>query len=74
MKAGEIHEWEALYRLAVKETALDASNVAGLQASSALETGEHALKLCGFRMYQALTVMLFDPKRLLAAHHPCIRR
>ena len=69
VNGGEIHEWEALYRLAVK-TALDARNVAEVTAAAALEAGQHALTRCGFRMYQALPVMLFDPKRLLAGAPP----
>jgi hypothetical protein len=69
VNGGEIHEWDALYRLAMK-TALDAYNVAEITAASALEAGQCALTRCGFRMYQALPVMLFDPERVLAGVPP----
>jgi len=68
-RSGEIDEWEALYRRAMR-TAFDAGKAAEITAASAHEAGHYALRRCGFRMYQALPVMLFDPKRLLRGAPP----
>lgn len=69
VNSGEVLEWDVLYRLAMK-TAFDGGDAAEITAASALEEGRYALTQCGFRMYQARPVMLFDPKRVLADAPP----
>jgi hypothetical protein len=69
VNGGETYEWDALYRLAVR-AAFDAGDVAEITAAAAVEASQYALTQCGFRMYQALPVMLFDPKGALAGAPP----
>jgi hypothetical protein len=69
VNGGERDQWEALYRLAAK-IAFDAGDAAEITAASALAVGQRALERCGFRTYQTLPVMIFDPHGLLAAAPP----
>jgi hypothetical protein len=69
IKTSDVEEWAALYRLAAAAAA-DREGVAEITAASSLPGGQSALEQAGFRMYEALPVMLFDPQKILTGAPP----
>lgn len=69
MRSGDVDEWEALYRLAAAAAA-NQEGIAEITAASVLPAGQSALEQAGFRLYQALPVMLFDPNKILKGAPP----
>lgn len=67
--SGDPDDWDALYRLAA-EAAADREGIAEITAASALPGGQSALERAGFRLYESLPVMLFDPQKILAGAPP----
>jgi hypothetical protein len=61
----EEEDWKALYKLAASVAHANGS-AAEIKAASALEPGQRGLEAAGFRVHEALPIMLFDPKNLLS--------
>jgi hypothetical protein len=69
VRSDNVDEWEALYRLAAA-AAVERDGIAEITAASALPGGQSALEQAGFRMYEGLPIMLFDPQNRLAGAPP----